>query len=398
MTIGRILGIVLLVVIAAALGYCASYKYPFPGTPPSASGEVPLEPEDSTETIRAQGRLEPAAGVLAVSALPGEEIVELKFRAGDPIEKKGEVLCVLGSLQIRQEEYKLARQKLETARAQLASELELGKLRVAAAKLSIDQAKARAGEIPPDDLTTVAKNRRDLAVTRLTKLQQLRDNPATRDAVTDAELEQQQLLIEQIDAELKQNSGKQGAAKNSVNLASQAAELDLQMAERTTDELEKVSPIPALETGVELARLAVESTEVRAPCKGTILEVYARTGERVANTPILQMADLDEMVCIAEVNEVYLGRIRDAMQAGRSVQATLASNALPHELSGVVIQVGQLIGAPALRDPNPLAQTDRRTAKVSIKLDPASTQVARNFVHLQVDVTIPLEPSGEQEG
>ena len=45
---------------------------------------------------------------------------------------------------------------------------------------------------------------------------------------------------------------------------------------------------------------------MRAPCDGTILEVYARQGERVANTPILQMGDLRQMVCVAEVHEAIL--------------------------------------------------------------------------------------------
>ena len=55
-----------------------------------------------------------------------------------------------------------------------------------------------------------------------------------------------------------------------------------------------------------------------------------------------------------------------------------------------MVEVGRLIGAPALRDPNPLAQTDRRTARVRIALDEASSEIARRFVQLQVNVTIHL--------
>ena len=49
-----------------------------------------------------------------------------------------------------------------------------------------------------------------------------------------------------------------------------------------------------------------------------------------------------------------------------------------------------LIGALSLRDPNPLAQSDRRTVKMRIELDDASTEIARRFVNLQVNVTIHL--------
>jgi CYTH domain-containing protein len=63
---------------------------------------------------------------------------------------------------------------------------------------------------------------------------------------------------------------------------------------------------------------------------------------------------------------------------------------LEQDLHGKVVEVGRLIGAPALRDPNPLAQSDRRTVRVRIELDEASTAIARRFVQLQVNVTIHL--------
>ncbi len=112
---------------------------------------------------------------------------------------------------------------------------------------------------------------------------------------------------------------------------------------------------------------------MRAPCDGTILEVYARQGERVANTPILQMGDLRQMVCIAEVHEASLKeleikKISDDPDDGKLVPArdypvTIRSAALEQDLQGRVIEIGRLIGAPSLRDPNPLAQSDRRTVK-----------------------------------
>ena len=122
---------------------------------------------------------------------------------------------------------------------------------------------------------------------------------------------------------------------------------------------------------------------------GPILEVYARQGERVANTPILQLGDLRQMVCVAEVHEENLKDLEvktvpDSADDGKLVPArdyavTIRSAALEQDLHGKVVEIGRLIGAPALRDPNPLAQTDRRTVRVRIELDEASTEIAETI-------------------
>ena len=398
MTMGRFFGLLLSAIVIAALGYGVSYWYPFPvsaDTPPDRppANELPEAPT----RIEAQGRLEPATGTLAVGAFPGEQIVALNARVGMSVQA-GDELAVLGSQKIREAEHQLAWERMKIAEAQLKSELTIGQLRIEAAKLSERQAEARRKEIPPADLARVAEQRRDLAVERLQKLEQLRDNPATRDAITDTELQQQRLLIKQIEAELKQNQDKLDAAGETQLLATEAARLDSKMALSTHEGLTAASPLVSLRQTAELARLARDATQVLAPRNGTILEVYAREGERVANTPILLMADLSNMVCIAEVHEANLRGIEVVEEDGKLVPAkdcsvTIRSNALDKQLSGNVIEVGRLIGAPALREPNPLAHSDRRTAKVTIELDDASTELARRFVHLQVNVTIQLKPT-----
>ncbi len=401
MTIGRFFGLLLTAVVIAALGYAVSYWYPFPVSGATSPDRPPAPAQqEAPERINAQGRLEPATGVLAVGALPGEQIVTLKARVGMRV-KKDDELAVLGSQQIREAEHQLALERLKIADAQLQSELALGQFRIAAAQLAERQAEARKKEIPPADLARVAQQRRDLAAERLQKLEQLQNNPVTRDAITESELEEQRLLIKQIEAELKQNEGKLQAADESQLLAAEAAKLEFEMAQSTQAGLATASPLEALRQTAELAVLVKNATRVLAPRDGTILEVYAREGERVANTPILQMADLTEMVCVAEVHEVNLRGIAVVEKDGRLVPArpcpaTLRSAALEKDLTGDVMEVGRLIGAPALRDPNPLAQTDRRAAKVTIKLDEASAKIAERFVHLQVNVTIHLKSTDDQ--
>jgi len=164
--------------------------------------------------------------------------------------------------------------------------------------------------------------------------------------------------------------------------------------------LQKSHPGEMLQQTAELARLAAEATSVKAPRGGKILDIYIREGERVSNTPILLMANLDQMDCVAEVHEANLKTIETTEVNGKLVPerrhaVTMNSIALDRPLTGEVREVGRLIGAPKLRDPNPLARTDQRTAEVRIKLDDDCLERARKLVHLQVNVIIHLEENSE---
>ena len=112
-----------------------SYFYQFPIDVEDASfarEEVEATTPPVTE-IATQGRLEPSEGTIAVSALPGEEIVELKVHVGQDV-AAGDELAILGSRKIRQAEQRLAIAQQRKAEAQLQSELQLSELRIAAAR------------------------------------------------------------------------------------------------------------------------------------------------------------------------------------------------------------------------------------------------------------------------
>jgi HlyD family secretion protein len=399
MTIGRTFCLLVAALCTAAVGYAASYWYPLPRPGSQPADIASPEPVENPTRIEAQGRIEPVSGTLTVGAVPGEEIVQLNAHVGQTV-KRDAILAVLGSQKLRSEERVLAEQQLAKAQRQFEAEQSLGKLRHDVALISQEQAAAREKEIPTEESIRVGEQRETLASARLEKLEQLKKDPQTQDAISDAELEQQRLLVRQIQVELEEHRTKLEAARQTQGFAQRVADLDVAMAKLTQENLVKASPLPLLEQSVKLARLTEEASLVRAPCNGTILEVYARQGERVANTPILQLGDLRQMVCIAEVHEASLKeleikKISDDPDDGKLVPArdylvSIRSAALEQDLKGKITEIGRLIGAPAMGDPNPLAQSDRRTVKVRIELDEVSTETARRFVHLQVNVTIHL--------
>ena len=387
--------------VMAAIGYGASYWYPLrPSADSDSHTSPPVASDTNPTTVKAQGRLEPVTGTLTVSAIPGEEIVKLSAYVGKEV-MKDDVLAEVGSQEVRQAERDLAVKQVTRTKNQLAAERVVADLHSKAALLKKQQAMARKQEIPPSTSIQVLSDRIGLAKKRLTQLEELRRDPRTREAIAEAEIRQQELLIQQLEAELQQSTALRDSATETQSLSVTAADLDIEMAQANERGLMDDSGVAVLEQSVTLAGLALQATKVCAPCNGTILEVYARVGERIANAPILQMGDLSQMVCICEVNEANLkdlevrevreGDEKGKLEPARPYRVTMSSAALEKDLVGHVVEVGRLIGAPALRDPNPLAQTDLRTAKVRIELDGPSTEIAQRFVHMQVNVTIYLK-------
>ena len=90
----------------------------------------------------------------------------------------------------------------------------------------------------------------------------------------------------------------------------EAANLDLAAAKEAKEQLPFAIPVRSLEVSRKLAEAQFQRTEVTAPCNGTILKIYARPGETIGNKPILQMADLQKMVVVAEVYENEVKHIR----------------------------------------------------------------------------------------
>ncbi len=241
------------------------------------------------------------------------------------------------------------------------------------------------------------RKRRDAAAKQLETLKQLRERPATAQAITLAEITQQELLIQQLDAEIQHNQQKNLAAQEASELAIKAAQADLSLARLADTGIAAGDPAAVLDKTLALTRLTAAATSVQAPVDGEVLEIFVRPGERIANTPVLLMADLSEMICVAEVHESRLTDLLresaepDNLSPREPFSVVIHSDALDAELTGQVVEVGRLIRAPKLRDPNPLARSDVRTAQVKIALDAASCLVAQRFVNLQVDVTIQLK-------
>ena len=125
------------------------------------------------------------------------------------------------------------------------------------------------------------------------------------------------------------------------------AELDAALAGKQV----AISSIPqqSLEKKLELAKARWERSVLNAPSDGTVLKVFMRQGELVGTMPILQMADLDRMIVIAQVYETDIKRLH----VGQNAVVTSKSFLSPYDqqgLHGKIIRIGSIISQPTLKD------------------------------------------------
>jgi HlyD family secretion protein len=143
---------------------------------------------------------------------------------------------------------------------------------------------------------------------------------------------------------------------------------------------------------VEVARaeLAVAQAEldrdtVRSPVRGEVVEIHARSGERVGERGIAEIADTERMYAVAEVYETDVGRVAVGQRA------TVESPALVTPLTGRVERIGRKVGRQNVFPTDPAARTDARVVEVRILLEDSG--VSSGLSNLQVDVTIEPDTS-----
>ncbi len=351
-----------------------------------------------SKEIVALGRLKPESGIISVGATPGDRIQSLDVEIGSEVDKN-QPLMVLASHEMRRQELRLAEAQLADAKKQIdlkksaaADQLDIAK----ASRSSQDAFQKERDAIL--ELISVQKKQVDLARNQLDQLSRLFDSESNRnrDLVTEDDLAKAKLALAQAEAELRKATSDLTLAEEKQRINNAVTESNIQVAQNQAASVSD-SPLEALQSAVKLAKMNLERATVRSPIAGTVVNLFNRQGDMITNQPVLRLANLNRMICVAEVYESQLALIDDKTE----LSAEITSAALidpktrkPMTLTGTVYRKSQLVGQATLVDPNPLAPQDRRTAEVYIRLDNNSAQIASNYINLQVRVRIVLPDSG----
>ncbi len=332
--------------------------------------------------IAAQGKLMPAGGIISLSATPGDQIESILVKSGQQV-SQGDVLIVMRSNQIRQIELQAAQTRLAEAKVQFKSKQTEVRLALEAANLKLEQSKL--AKLQAEQQLKIAESGNQTIKTlqsQIDRLRELRAKPQLQNVIGQSEIDVKEIELRKAEQIYESSilTGKQ--AIDSANLAVRMAEQNRVAAEESLQLIDQSSSIESLEKQIELLEVQLELTRVIAPSNATVLAVMASVGETAGPTPVIDVADLSSMICVAEVHEADVARL------SIGDRAVLSSAALPSVLNGTVIQVDPLVGSPQMRLPNPMARSDFRAVPVRIKIDESQQAIAARLVQLQVDVTI----------
>ncbi len=338
-------------------------------------------------SLRAQGKLVPARGVIQIAALPGDRVVELLVSEGQAV-RKDQPLVRLQSEELRQRELELAIQKRDEALQQLDAKRRESEIAIDVAELEKDQAKMQL-EQAEAQLRVIQGQESLMAEARqqVERWVQLSKDERTKGMVGSLDVQQRRLETEQNQAKFEQSLLMAEQAVALAKLAIRAAEKKLDAAKYSRDIVEELAPTRSLDKQIELLERQSEASRIFAPSAGTILSISIRPGEMVSQFPLMEMADLTAMVCIAEVSDMQVRLVREGQPVA------MKSTAFDGAIQGTVERIDRIVGTPELKIPNPLAKSDFRAVPVRIRIADSDAEAASRLVRLQVDVDIEVDPS-----
>lgn len=385
--------------LAIGVGAVFGYQYLFSSSPGDSSYSRPAAARAAKRSVVAQGTLEPRSGpVLIGSSLVGYQVQKVNVKEGDVVEQ-GQVLLELDPA-VAEEELNIAEAQKADAAERQATELDLAQQRLEAAELAGKQAQD-AMQLQLDTQQSrvdVAQLKVKQAENDLRRLKSLRSGADP--LVSAQQVEQQEVLKQLATAEHE-------AAKVALNRLQQSLDFELQKAQaeqkaaaRAVEIAQRGSALNSLEGQIALAKLKLGQTKVAAPLAGTVINVGVHTGEVVGSQPLLQIADLSDMVCIAEVD------VSDVPLLRENSEAIITSRAFHgDELTGTIERIGNLAGSARLRPLDPRQAVDRTVTSVTLRINAQRAlqalggdqkSVGAALVGLQVEVKFPLgDPPSE---
>jgi HlyD family secretion protein len=350
-----------------------------------APGPIETADREPRSGVFALGRIGPRDGVIDVCGAPGDQLQDCCVAEGDLVER-GESLAVLASRTLRELELASIESQIVEAQARRDAEAASADFRIATAKLALEEADAA-------DLDIEAQRKREeaaeasLAVARK-DLERLEGLP--QELATEQQLDHQKLVVRQAQTEAEAARALLKKLLRGRELKRKAAVQELAAAEDAKPRVIAAIPLESLKRARELTQAHLDRTVIRAPTRGTVLRKFIVAGEGVGQEPILQMADLEHMVVVAEVYEADVHRVMVGRPAVIRSPAFPPPRNPPGGLRGKVTRIGRMISTPLLRDPNPMAAVDRHVVEVRIELDEESVREAAQLVNLQVEVEIVL--------
>lgn len=373
------------------------------------------------QAVTALGRLEPEGEVVKLAAplaLDGDRVGELRVKEGDRV-TAGQVLAVLAARDVLAAELQEAEQQVTVVESRLKQVLagaKTGDINSQRATVSRAQAEwqgnrdAQAAQLrrlqaqwQGDFAQQQAAVRRLEAELANAQAEYRRYELLYREGAESASrYDTQKLAVETLFRQLQEGraelrrldrTGRQNVQEAAATLArlDRSGRQQVQEARSTLSSVAEVRSVDVQTARAEVAAAratrdraaaALERAYLRAPSDGQVLKVHARAGEKIGDDGLLDLAQTDRMVAVAEVYQSDVARVR----VGQPV--AIRGQAINGSLRGTVSQIGLQILQQNVFSNRPGENLDRRVVEVRILLDPASTAQVRSLTNLQVETII----------
>jgi HlyD family secretion protein len=376
--------------IAAAIGgfvlggLCAFfYLRDYHNVTPPPTGAETSPTSAQPDKIVALGRIEPRDGILFLGVPAPDRITKIRVKEGDRV-NSGKQLVELESEILRQLEEELSEIQRQGAKKRLEAVKASGK-----AQIQVEQ--VRLSQVEQLGRPEIEAQESKIAFLRIQAANAEKDFQRLEkagDTIAEQDKEKQNLLKQQAQEEL-------AAALKQYQKLLAAQPLDLELAKArlvaARAELERGESsisLAQLDNQTAQAKARRKAAQITAPSNGTILRLLAHEGELVQGKPIVQMANLDKMIVVAEVPISFIPRVRVKDKA--TVTSRVFEELGHKELGGEVYSIGEIVGKPQVTSLDPLASVDYRIVEVKILLD--RSEPAAKYIGHEVNVTIKSEP------
>lgn len=344
------------------------------------------EQSPQIESIVAQGRLLPLNGIVDIPMPPGQRLESVLVAVGDPVVAGQTELAIVEGRDMLQLQVDLAEARQADAALEIEQQITAAEINLRTAEAAHETANLNLEQLRMGTDRQIAEKQIQAARDKLERMRRLAENELTKNLISQQDIDDQSLLLEKAEADLKRADKTLEQNLEAAELAAQNARLNVESAQKSLELAQKMAGgNRSLQVARTVAEKQRDNSRIVAPSNGTVLDVFVEKGEAAVNTPLMQIGDLSQMVCIAEVNDRLVRRVQPGQRA------VIKSAALTRDLNGTVRSVGRIVGSNTLPNPSPLAMVDVKTVEVQIEMDATDTAEAANFVRLQV--TVEIEPS-----
>ncbi len=333
--------------------------------------------------VIAQGQIMPSGGIVKLSGTPGDVVEQVHVRVGDRV-TAGQLLLQMRSQQVSDAQLKTLNKRREDAARQLEQAISAAQRQLSASKLRMEQLAAqRAAVERKRELLELAQKQVEQSEQVLHSMETMSRNVATSEFVGRLEIERQKIALGETQLTYRQQAEGQRQVEEELTWAERLAAEELSGAEQVLANAQASQTLEILDLEIEALVQQSRASRIVAPLDGVILAINVAAGEAALPRPLVEMADLTALVCEVEVNEM------DAPLIMVEQPSTITSRALGDKtLTGKVVRKFSLVGRPQLRSLDPLARADYRTVTALVELDPASTEIAKDWVQLQIEAAI----------